>query len=477
MFDEIASGGMASVFLGRLVGPVGFSRIVAIKRPHRHLLEDRNAVSMFIDEARLASRVQHPNVIGAHDIVVDGDEVLLVMDYVHGKSLSWLARTERAQHRTTPVAIATALATSVLYGLHAAHEATSERGLPLGLIHRDVSPQNILVGADGVPRVVDFGIAKAAERLQTTTEGQLKGKAAYLAPEQINGAHVDRRADVYAAAVVLWELLAGRRMFDDGNAFDTLRQVLEVTHAPPSRYQATVPASVDAVVLRALAADPDQRFATARDMAIALERATHVASTREISEWVETLAGDELHAHARRIAEIESMSTPVFDSFVLPGHARDAGSAQDDIATAHDSPLARASAAASAVSATPRRRIWLVAALGTLAIGVAAAALWWRTAPAVPAQDPPEMAAPPHAAPRTPGPAAQAVQPAAPAPPTLAASAPRESPQPARPKASRVRARATRATSATSKSKRDARCAIPFEIGRDGTKIPKAECL
>src|SRR5688572_13695305 len=164
---------MATVHFGRLVGPVGFSRTVAIKRLHERLARDPDFVAMFLDEARLAARIRHPNVVPTFDVVAMEQELFLVMEYVQGDSLSRLMKVVRARNESVDPAFAVTIMTGVLHGLHAAHEATNERGEPLGIVHRDVSPQNVLVGVDGVPRVLDFGVAKAAGRAQTTKDGQL----------------------------------------------------------------------------------------------------------------------------------------------------------------------------------------------------------------------------------------------------------------------------------------------------------------
>ena len=216
LHGEIASGGMAVVHFGRLLGPVGFSRPVAIKRLHPQLAREPNVRAMFIDEARLASRIRHPNVVPTLDVVTDGGDLLLVMEYVHGESLQQLLRAVRKRGEPVPLRITLAVMTAVLHGLHAAHEATTETGQALNVVHRDVSPQNIMVGVDGVARVLDFGIARATVRLENTREGIVKGKLAYMAPEQLGGVVVDRRAAVYAATVVLWEMLTGKRLFVRG---------------------------------------------------------------------------------------------------------------------------------------------------------------------------------------------------------------------------------------------------------------------
>src|SRR5579863_8618035 len=198
---------MATVHIGRLIGPVGFSRTVAIKRLHPQHAKEPDFVSMFLDEARLAARIRHPNVVPTLDVVATEGELFVVMDYVPGESLSRLAAATFAAGARFPLRAVVSIMAGSLHGLHAAHEAKSERGEPLGIVHRDVSPQNILVGIDGVARVLDFGVAKAAGRLHTTREGELKGKLAYMAPEQLETGTLTRQSDVYAAAVVLWETL------------------------------------------------------------------------------------------------------------------------------------------------------------------------------------------------------------------------------------------------------------------------------
>ncbi len=308
LFGEIASGGMASVHFGRLSGAAGFARMVAIKRLHANFAKDPSFVTMFLDEARLAARIRHPNVVSTLDVVATDGEIFLVMDYVHGQSLSRLWRAMRKINRQTDPRIVAAIMSCVLHGLHAAHEAKGERGEPLDIVHRDVSPQNILVGADGVSRVLDFGVAKAAGRMQTTREGRIKGKIAYMPPEQLEDATVTRQTDIYAAAVVTWEMLTGRRAFDGEHEAAVVAAVLGHPLPSPSKLVPRVPVAFDVVVMRGLARNANRRYATAREMALDLERCAGIASMSEVGDWVQTYARDELARRDRRMAAIEVVS-------------------------------------------------------------------------------------------------------------------------------------------------------------------------
>jgi serine/threonine-protein kinase len=364
LHDAIASGGMATVHLGRMATTAGVARTVAIKRMHPHLIAEAEFSSMFLDEARLAMRIQHPNVVGTFDVVATETELLLVMDFVLGESLDRLLRKARATGRAPPVRVICSVLAGVLAGLHAAHEARDESGAPLDIVHRDVSPQNVLVGVDGVPRVVDFGVAKAAGRLHTTEEGRIKGKLAYMAPEQLAMAKLDRRVDIFAAAAVLWEGLAGQRLFGADSPGATVANVLDKQISPPSVHNPDVPAAVDAIVLRGLSRHPDLRFATAREMAIALEQASPPATSREIGEWVQREAMESVTARAALVADVESRSASP-SSGVQERVAGRVEAASSDVVT--ESSVAQPASASSARGASRR---WVVAgaALASLLI-------------------------------------------------------------------------------------------------------------
>lgn len=324
LHGEIASGGMATVHFGRLLGPVGFSKTVAIKRLHPQFAKDSDFVAMFLDEARVAGRIQHPNVVSTLDVVALEGELYLVMEYIEGESLSKLIRGMRAGGALVPPKIAGSIVAGALYGLHAAHEAKDEHGAPLEIIHRDVSPQNVLVGLDGVPRVLDFGVAKAAGRVQTTREGQIKGKLAYMPPEQILGDDIDRRVDVYSAGVMLWEALVGRRLFDGENEGNILKKILATEVVAPSKLVDGLSPRVDEVVLRAVSKKPEHRFATAWDFAVAIEEVLGVEPPRQLGAFVEACARDSIQRRSATVRELESLSTETegtFDTLANAEHA------------------------------------------------------------------------------------------------------------------------------------------------------------
>jgi serine/threonine-protein kinase len=308
----IASGGMATVYLARSRGAGGFERDVALKLTHAHLRESPEFQSLLIEEAKLASSIRHHNVVSVLDVGDDPLGLFLVMDYVEGDTFSGLLRRARTSNEPMPQRIAMRILVDALAGLHAAHETNDADGKALNIVHRDFSPQNILVGTDGVPRVLDFGVAKAAGRLQTTRDGQLKGKISYMAPEQVHGS-VDRTTDVYAASVVLWEALTGRRLFFAENEARTLANVLYPKVEAPSRIAEGISTDLDAIVMRGLSSTPANRFATAREMARALQTAAPPAPAFAVGDWVESTAGATIQDRASRVASIERSLPPESD--------------------------------------------------------------------------------------------------------------------------------------------------------------------
>lgn len=309
IYDEIASGGMAVVHLGRMLGQAGFSRTVAIKRLHPQFAKDPSFVAMFLDEARLAVRVQHPNVVAPLDVLVADGEVLVVMEYVAGDTLARLQRSAVSLTQPPTPSMVVSIMSNALHGLHAAHEALSEDGRPLHIVHRDISPQNIMVGTNGMARVLDFGVARAAIRSQATSNGEVRGKLAYMAPEQLEGESLDCRVDVFAAGIVTWELLTQRRLFNPDKPGESMARIVRGRVPPIRKYVPSVPPELDQAVLKALQREPRDRHQSARAFAVALERACAPASPSEVADWVKRVGGDAILARAEHVAAIETQSS------------------------------------------------------------------------------------------------------------------------------------------------------------------------
>jgi serine/threonine-protein kinase len=309
---DLAAGGMGTVHVARHVGAAGFERLVVLKRVHRHLLQNKEFYDMFVDEAKVASLIRHPNVVPVIDVVEERGELFLVMDYVESLSFHALWTAARDAGERLPVPVVVRIVADVLSGLHAAHEATDMQGRSLEVVHRDVSPQNVIVGIDGTSRLIDFGIAKAARRLTVTSGGVLKGKFGYMSPEQLKQLRVDRRADVFAAGVVLFEALTGKKPFPQDDE-DALLALLLGDVEDPSALSPDVPPKLDAVVQYALARDRDERFQTAQAFLQALETAVPPAPPREVARYIQRLGADLLSRRRtllHRILENRAAATP-----------------------------------------------------------------------------------------------------------------------------------------------------------------------
>jgi eukaryotic-like serine/threonine-protein kinase len=304
----IASGGMATVYLGRTSGLGGFEREVALKLTHAHLREDSVFAVSLMDEANLAGRIRHPNVVSVLDVGEDPHGVYLVMEYVEGETLAGLMRLAEELDTRLPESVSLRIADDMLAGMHAAHELRDGSGSLVGLVHRDVTPHNVLVGVDGVAKLTDFGIAKAATRLGMTATGVIKGKVAYMSPEQALGRPLDRTCDIWAAGVVLWELLSGMRLHASTNDAATLLRI--VSERPPAlrSVRPAVPHELAEVVGRALEMDPRARHPTAEAFAHALERAARNsfgrAERRDVGEYVRELVQERLAKRRDKIGEI-----------------------------------------------------------------------------------------------------------------------------------------------------------------------------
>ncbi|MFK7985212.1 MAG: serine/threonine-protein kinase [Sandaracinaceae bacterium] len=301
----LAKGGMGTVEVA-VRGDESFSRLYAVKRLRETYREEPSFREMFLDEARLAGRIQHPNAVGVLDYGEDEQGPYLVMDFVRGVSVSQLMKQVVAKDADMPLQVCLRVAMEAAEGLHAAHEVTGDTGEPLGLVHRDVSPQNLLVGQDGMTRVVDFGIAKAFGRLTKTETGMLKGKFGYMAPELLRFREPDRRSDLFSLGVVLFEMCTGLRLYANRDGMDGARRLLDEPPPDLGEYRDDVPPELVELLLSLLAKDPTLRPATAREAARTIEPILAEAALRdgrvEVGAYIQKWFGDVLQQQSEEIA-------------------------------------------------------------------------------------------------------------------------------------------------------------------------------
>jgi serine/threonine-protein kinase len=308
-YDMIGSGGTASVHLGRMVGAVGFSRTVAIKRLHPSVAMDPEFVSMFLDEVRLASRIRHPNVVATLDVVALQSELFMVMEYIPGEPISRLIKACKEKSVQIPQEVAARIIADTLQGLQAAHVATDEMQEPLHIVHRDISPQNVLVSPDGTAHLLDFGIAKAQGRVQVTQEGMVKGKFRYMAPEQLEAKEVAPWTDVYAVGVVLWEMLTCEPLFGKTNSnAELITRVIRGLIRPPSEVLPGLDPAYDRILLKALSREPEERYQSAAEMLEDLQRSVKLATAPQVGAFVKKIAAEWLVARAEVVSRIERLT-------------------------------------------------------------------------------------------------------------------------------------------------------------------------
>ncbi|MEM1416017.1 MAG: serine/threonine-protein kinase [Myxococcota bacterium] len=292
LLERIGTGGMAEVFRARQ-GSGPFARTVAVKRILPRLAGDAEHVAMFIDEARIAAQLAHPNIAQVFDFGRDGDAHYIAMEHVHGRDMAAVLQRHRLRGTLLPLDLVAHLGLRIADALQHAHDACSARGRPLGIVHRDLSPHNVLVGFEGAVKVIDFGLARAAGRLVSTEVGIVKGKLAYLSPEQARGQRVDARSDLFSLGACLYEWITGTRLFDRASDVGTLTAVSRAVVPPPRALRPELPVSLQQVVLRALARDPRDRFASAFDLSETLRDVARAegfrAGRREVAEHLRRL--------------------------------------------------------------------------------------------------------------------------------------------------------------------------------------------
>jgi tRNA A-37 threonylcarbamoyl transferase component Bud32 len=447
---RLGEGGMAEIYLARVVGLEGFEKLVVVKRLPSWALENRELVDMFLHEARLAALLQHQNVVQVFDVGIVEDSYFFSMEFVHGQDASRILRAARQQERTIPLDVALTVVRDVAAGLHYAHEKPDAGGHPLGIIHRDVSPSNVLVSYDGMVKLADFGIAKARSRDHETRHGTLKGKIAYMSPEQCRAQPLDRRSDLFSLGVVLWELTTGQRLFTGPSDFDILERIVHQPAPPPSSVRADYPPALEALVRRALERDRAARPATAEQIQLELEAfalgAGMTLSTVRVARFMGQLFQDEItawqSAQARNLGLAEHL-TATWDLAVGQAPTRLLAPGAPETRALTPPPRRPGGAApAATVAITPasatvrepgpppvaaaRRMRWVVAALAGGLLAAVLGLAWLALRPARPAT--PVVIVPAAPAPVDAGPVAASQPAAAPIPAPVVAGAPGREP-------------------------------------------------
>jgi serine/threonine-protein kinase len=305
----LALGGTAEIYLARIGGTAGFEKYVVVKCLHDHLADDPEFVKMFLDEARLAAVLDHSNIVQTFELGEHESRYYMVMEYLAGLSLAMIVRraSERVSGGKLPVPLVLNMAAQSAAGLHYAHERQAN-SRPLNVVHRDISPQNLVVSFEGVVKVVDFGIARAELRETKTKAGTIKGKFAYMSPEQCIAANVDRRTDVFALGVIVWELLTGRRLFKRNSPYETYQAVIECAVDVPSSLNHELDPAIDDIVMRAVAKDKDDRFASAEAFGDAMLGYLHhrgkSSGPGEVGRFIDEVFAQEIEEHGERMREL-----------------------------------------------------------------------------------------------------------------------------------------------------------------------------
>jgi serine/threonine-protein kinase len=307
LVKKLATGGMAEIWLARQRGLADFKRMVVIKKILSHLSAQETFVKMFLDEARMSAQLNHPNIVQVYDLGREGESYFIAMEFINGENLAAVAWRGKKKNRSLPVAYCARVLADACKGLHYAHHLRGSDGSPLNIVHRDISPQNILLTYEGETKVVDFGIAKAASRSEATKTGMLKGKFSYMSPEQCVGGHIDMRSDVFALGILLYELTTGTRLFKHESELMILEMITKRDVVPPREVNADIPAALDEIVMKALRKEPAERFQHAQEMQLALEdfirENAKAATSNELAAYMRPLFSDHIE-EKRQILEL-----------------------------------------------------------------------------------------------------------------------------------------------------------------------------
>ena len=403
VIDKLAVGGMAEIFLARASGLLGFQKLVVIKRILPHLASRHDFIQMFLDEARIATTLSHPNVVQTHEVGVHGKSYFLVMEYLAGEDVRALLRRLGRDGTRMPVEHALDIGIGVAAGLHYAHEKRDFDGRPLEIVHRDVTPQNVIVSYDGGVKLLDFGIAKASNRINETRSGSFKGKVPYMSPEQCRGEKLDRRTDIFSLGILLYEMTLGRRLFRGPTDFQILKQIVDGAIALPTEIDPSYDPRLEAIVMKALDSDPARRYQTARELQEALEALSHELRLKrsqlaladfmqamfadKAGEWQAAAAeGDvdrlEQHCHvvaAERERDLQAEEAEISSAPAMSSAPTEVGAPQLDVLPDEPAPRrSRAWTASLAITALVgggivAHRVWLHARAAPMAPVAAAA--------------------------------------------------------------------------------------------------------
>ncbi len=307
LIDRIAVGGMAEIFLARQAGLEGFEKTIVIKRIRPHLSKQASFVKMFLNEAKLAAQLNHPNIVQIYDLGKISESYFIAMEYIFGRDMRRIIPKADSMGIPFPMVYALKIASSVCEGLYYAHQKVDLYGNPLNIVHRDVTPENIFVSFDGTVKVLDFGIAKAANQIEQTRAGEIKGKLSYMSPEQCMGKPLDCRSDLFSLGTVLYEWLTGFKLFTGDSEVAILKSITEGKIYAPSYFKADIPEAVEAILMRALEKDRDRRYQTAWDMQYDLDQFLSqyefTPSNIHLSNFLKQLFNDELEEEKSRLAD------------------------------------------------------------------------------------------------------------------------------------------------------------------------------